>query len=52
MLLQAAQGVDDFCKTIIMSRALLREHALAPVLDVLLNRINYEEFILTGVHLN
>jgi len=46
---QAASGVDEFCKTIIMLRALLTEHALARVLDALLNHINFEEFVMAGM---
>ena len=38
----------DFCKTIIMLRALLTQHALAPVLTLLLDHINFEEFVLAG----
>lgn len=47
--MQAAEGVNCFCKTIVMLRAMLRTHSLAPVLDVLLKHINYEEFILSGM---
>ena len=32
-----------------MLRALLTEHALAPVLDVLLNHIKFEEFVMAGM---
>ena len=47
--MQAASGIDGFCKTIIMLRALLTEHALAPVLGVLLDHINFEEFVMAGM---
>lgn len=45
---KAASGIDGFCKTIIMLRALLTEHALAPVLDALLNYIKFEEFVMAA----
>ena len=48
LLLQAAEGVHSFCKTILMLRALLQHQPLAPVLEVLLNHINFEEFVLAG----
>ena len=32
-----------------MLRALLTEHALAPVLGVLLDHINFEEFVMAGM---
>ena len=32
-----------------MLRALLTEHALARVLDALLNHINFEEFVMAGM---
>lgn len=32
-----------------MLRALLTDRALAPVLDALLNHLNFEEFVMAGV---
>ena len=47
-LLQAADGVNSFCKTILMLRALLQHYRLAQVLEMLLNHIKFEEFVLAG----
>lgn len=51
-MLQAAGGVSSFCKTILVLRALLQHHRLAPVLEMLLQHINFEEFVLAGVLLH
>ncbi|KAL3133778.1 hypothetical protein ABBQ32_008258 [Trebouxia sp. C0010 RCD-2024] len=45
---KAAGGVSSFCKTILVLRALLQHHRLAPVLEMLLQHINFEEFVLAG----
>ncbi|KAL3143319.1 hypothetical protein ABBQ38_002158 [Trebouxia sp. C0009 RCD-2024] len=45
---KAAGGVSAFCKTILVLRALLQHHRLAPVLEMLLQHISFEEFVLAG----
>lgn len=51
-VIQAAGGVSSFCKTILVLRALLQHHRLAPVLEMLLKHINFEEFVLAGMLLH
>lgn len=48
VLVQAASGVTSFCKIILVLRALLQHYRLAPVLDLLLDHIQFEEFVLAG----
>ena len=48
VLVQAASGVTSFCKIILVLRALLQHYCLAPVLDLLLDHIHFEEFVLAG----
>ena len=48
VVVQAAGGVTSFCKIILVLRALLQHHRLAPVLDLLLDHIHFEEFVLAG----
>ena len=47
-MVQAAGGVASFCKIILLLRALLQHHRLAQVLDLLLDHIHFEEFVLAG----
>lgn len=50
-MIQAAGGVTSFCKLILVLRALLQHHRLSPVLDLLLDHIHFEEFVLAGASL-
>ena len=48
-LLQAAEGLQSFCKTIMMFRAMLMQHSLAPVLERMLQHIKLEDFLMSGM---
>lgn len=47
-MLQAIAGVEDFCRIMMMTRALLTQYPVATVLHALLEHINFEEFIRSG----
>lgn len=47
-VLQAIAGVEDFCRIIMMTRALLTYYPIAPVLNALLAHIKFEEFVQSG----
>lgn len=44
---KAAEGVHSFCKTIMMFRAMLMQHSLAPVLERMLQHIKLEDFLMS-----
>lgn len=52
VLFQAASGVTSFCRIILVLRALLQHYGLAPVLDLLLAHIHFEEFVLAGASIS
>lgn len=47
-MVQAIAGVEDFCRIIMMTRALLTHFPVATVLNALLEHINFEEFVQSG----
>ena len=48
LVLQATAGLEDFSKIITMTRTLLMHHPVAAVLELLLDHINFEEYVMSG----